>query len=226
MRPKSTRREVNPEGPRGRIAAPLRAFRPHSHVIAGILLAAGESTRMGQLKALLPWRGTTLLQSQAAALLEAGVSPLVVVLGHRASELRPLLPAPVSVALNERYREGKSTSIVVGVSALPAGADAAIVVAVDQPTEVSVLVALIKAYRAAPAKVLLPSVNRRRGHPTLFDRALFADLRALSEEREGLREVMVRYEPDISYVDVDTDLVRINLNSPEEYAAAYERWGR
>jgi molybdenum cofactor cytidylyltransferase len=69
-------------------------------------------------------------------------------------------------------------------------------------------------------------VNRRRGHPTLFDRALFADLRALSEEREGLREVMVRYEPDISYVDVDTDLVRINLNSPEEYAAAYERWGR
>ena len=102
--------------------------------VAGILLAAGESTRMGQLKALLPWRGTTLLQSQLREMAAAGLSPLVVVLGHRAEELRALLPAGVSVALNARYREGKSTSIVTGVGALPAGAEAAVIVAVDQPT--------------------------------------------------------------------------------------------
>lgn len=195
-------------------------------MIAGILLAAGESTRMGQLKALLPWRGATLLQSQLAALAEAELSPLIVVLGHRADELRPLVPAPFQVVLNARYREGKSTSIVSGVAALPAGVEAAVVVAVDQPTEGAILRALADAYMAARPAILLPSVNRRRGHPTLFDSSVFGDLLAISEEHEGLREVMNRYEADIRYVNLDSELVRSNLNSPAEYEAAFERWGR
>ncbi|HEX6511677.1 MAG TPA: nucleotidyltransferase family protein, partial [Chloroflexota bacterium] len=195
-------------------------------VIAGILLAAGESTRMGQLKALLPWRGTTLLQWQAAALLEAGGSPLIVVLGHRAGELRELLPTEARVILNERYHEGKSTSIVAGVSALPGGVDAALVVAVDQPTDATVLRELMAAYEPEHPTVLLPSVSRRRGHPTLFDASLFPELLAISEEREGLREVMTRHDEDVCYLEVDTELVRANLNSPEDYEAAYARWGR
>lgn len=194
--------------------------------IAGILLAAGESTRMGQLKALLPWRGTTLLQAQAAALQAAGASPLIVVLGHRADELRELLPALAEVVLNERFREGKSTSIVAGIGALPESVDAALVVAVDQPTEVSVLKALIDAYEGDGPGLLLPSVNYRRGHPTLFDRRLFGELSAISEDREGLREVMTRHEADIRYVNVDTELVRANLNSPADYVGAFERWGK
>jgi molybdenum cofactor cytidylyltransferase len=195
-------------------------------VIAGILLAAGESTRMGDLKALLRWRGTTLLQSQAAALVQAGVSPLLAVLGHRADELRPLLPPAARVVLNERYRDGKSTSIVAGVSALPRDTEAAVIVAVDQPCEAGVIRALMDRYATDRPRLLLPSVNRRRGHPTLFDRSLFPDLRTISEEREGLREVMVRYEADIRYVDVETELVRVNLNSPSDYEAAYARWGQ
>jgi molybdenum cofactor cytidylyltransferase len=195
-------------------------------MIAGVLLAAGESTRMGQLKALLPWRGTTLVQSQAAALLEAGVSLLVVVLGHRADELRALLPAGAQVALNERYLEGKSTSIVTGVAALPASVEAALIVAVDQPTEAAILRSLIKEYERSRPKILLPSVSFRRGHPTLFDRSLFPDLLAITEEREGLREVMSRSDPDVRYMTVETELVRANLNSPVEYEAAFERWGR
>jgi molybdenum cofactor cytidylyltransferase len=195
-------------------------------LIAGVLLAAGESTRMGQLKALLPWRGGTLIEWQASAMLAAGLSPLVAVLGHRAGELRGLLPPAFQVVLNDRYREGKSTSIVAGVGALPAGLDAAVVVAVDQPTEPAVLAALASAYEGSRPPLLLPSINHRRGHPTLFDQRVFQDLQAISEEREGLREVMTRYEADIRYVDVDTELVRANLNSPADYEAAYARWGQ
>ena len=194
-------------------------------MIAALLLAAGESTRMGQLKALLPWRGATLLEAQVAAMADAGLSPLLAVLGHRAGELRALLPPSVSVVLNERYREGKSTSIVAGIAAVPLACEAAVVVAVDQPTEASVLRALAEAYAASRPAVLLPSVNHRRGHPTLFDRRVFPDLLAITEEREGLREVMTRYEPDIRYMNVDTELVRANLNSPPDYEAAYARWG-
>jgi molybdenum cofactor cytidylyltransferase len=208
-------------------------------VIAGVLLAAGESTRMGRLKALLPWRGTTLLESQLSALMDAGVSPLVVVLGHRAAELRALLseiPPPSRgetlaesaprVVLNDRYRQGKSTSIVAGIAALPEHTEAALVVAVDQPTEPGVLRSLLGAYAPTRPALLLPSVNHRRGHPTLFDRRVFPDLLAITEEREGLREVMDRYEADIRYVEVETELVRANLNSPEEYQAAFTRWGQ
>ena len=190
--------------------------------VAGILLAAGESTRMGQLKALLPWRGTTLLQSQLREMAAAGLSPLVVVLGHRAEELRALLPAGVSVALNARYREGKSTSIVTGVGALPAGAEAAVIVAVDQPTEADIL----RQLAAFEGSIVLPSINQRRGHPTRFDTSVFPELRAITEEREGLREVMTRHEADIRYLSVDNDIVRANLNSPDDYQAAYARWGK
>jgi len=195
-------------------------------MIAGILLAAGESTRMGRLKALLPWRGTTLLQAQTAELLAAGLSPLIVVLGHRAEELRPLLPEGALVTLNPRYRAGKSTSIVTGIAALPPEAEAAVVVAVDQPTEAGVIRSLVEAHASARPPLVLPSVNHRRGHPTLFDKKLFPELLDITEQREGLREVMVRYEAGIHYVNVATELVRANLNSPAEYEAAYARWGR
>lgn len=181
---------------------------------------------MGQLKALLPWRGTTLLESQVSALVDAGVSPLVVVLGHRAVELAALLPATASVVINEQYREGKSTSIVAGIAALPSPVEAALVVGVDQPTRADVLLGLVAAHTASRPAVLLPSVGFRRGHPTLFDRRVFPNLMAITEEREGLREVMDRYEAEIRYVDVDTELVRANLNSPEEYEAAFGRWGQ
>ena len=191
-------------------------------MIAGILLAAGESTRMGQLKALLPWRGTTLLQSQLGEMSAAGLSPLLAVLGHRSEELCALLPPSVQVVLNERYRQGKSTSIVAGISALPPDAEAALLVAVDQPTERSVLQALM----GTRGEIVLPSISRRRGHPTLFGRSLFGELGAITEENEGLREVMVRHEADIRYVDVDTEIVRANLNAPEDYQAAYARWGQ
>ncbi len=180
---------------------------------------------MGQLKALLPWRGATLIQAQVAALEAGGVMPLVVVLGHRADELRELLPPFAHVVLNERYAEGKSTSIVAGVKALPANAEAAVVVAVDQPTESEVIHHLVDAYETSHPLVLLPSVNHRRGHPTLFDRSVFSELQAITEEKEGLREVMVRHELDIRYVNVDTPIVRANLNTPEDYEAAVARWG-
>ncbi|MBV8087658.1 MAG: nucleotidyltransferase family protein [Chloroflexi bacterium] len=188
---------------------------------AGILLAAGESTRMGQLKALLPWRGTTLLESQLREMRAAELAPLLVVVGHRRADLEPLL-AGASVVVNDRYREGKSTSIVAGVSALPTDVERAIVVAVDQPTEAAVL----RQLAGAEGLLVLPSVNMRRGHPTLFGRELFPELRAISEEREGLREVMTRHEADIRYVPVETDIVRANLNAPEDYEAAFARWGQ
>ncbi|MEE2928909.1 MAG: NTP transferase domain-containing protein, partial [Chloroflexota bacterium] len=88
--------------------------------VIAILLAAGESRRMGQLKALLPWQGTSLLKHQVASLRAGGVDRVVVVLGHRSDELKAELAEIEGVAwqLNPDYLQGKTTSIKAGLSTL------------------------------------------------------------------------------------------------------------
>ena len=102
-------------------------------MIAAILLAAGESTRMGRPKALLPWRDTTLVEYQVRELTAAGVERIAVVLGHDAGEVWPHVPDEAHMVVNEAYREGRASSLRAGAGALPDDADPILVLGVDQP---------------------------------------------------------------------------------------------
>ncbi|MDE3076544.1 MAG: nucleotidyltransferase family protein [Chloroflexota bacterium] len=197
-------------------------------MIAGLLLAAGESSRMGRLKALLPWRGKTLLETQVEALLAAGAGPIVVVLGHRADELRSVVPAraDVRVTLNERYQQGRATSVVAGAHAAPPEAAAIVVASVDQPLDEDVLRRMIAAHDRTGAAVVIPSFEGRQGHPPLFDGRLLPELLQVTEAQGGLREIVTRHADEIEYLPVSTAIVRVNLNSPEDYAAALEHFGK
>ena len=135
-----------------------------------ILLAAGESRRMGEPKALLPWQGTSLLAHQVASMRSAGVDRVVVVLGHRADELKGELEGinGVSWALNPDYRQGKTTSVKVGVSAAEVEqAGTLLILNVDQPRSADTIRALIELHRAAgqPAQdhYDLPALDQPRG---------------------------------------------------------------
>ena len=185
-------------------------------MVVGMLLAAGESTRMGQLKALLPWGRGTLLE-YALDQLGAAVDETVVVLGHRAQDLAPLAPRHV---VNERYREGRSTSIEVGMAAVPPSADAVLITSVDQPRPAAVLRELIAAHRRSGALISRPVVGEEHGHPTVFDRALFDELRKVSEETQGMKSVLRRHEAAIQNVSFDDRVVLLNLNHPEDYERA------
>ena len=105
---------------------------------AAIILAAGESSRMGRPKPLLPWVGATdgepslLIDYQVRELAAAGVDDIVVVLGHEAAELRPHVPPEARVASNEAYREGRASSLRAGAAALPDDAGPIAVLGVDQ----------------------------------------------------------------------------------------------
>ena len=104
--------------------------------VFAILLAAGESSRMGQLKALLPWRGVTLLEHQIRSLIDAGVCRVIVVLGHQANLLKPVVESVDGAhwVLNDDYLEGKTTSIKSGVrDLLPSHARHVVLLSVDQP---------------------------------------------------------------------------------------------
>lgn len=190
--------------------------------VAAVLLAAGESTRMNEMKALLPWTsGRSLLAHQAQALGAAGYSPVVAVLGHLAGRLREELEgAPVTIVENPRYRDGRTTSIAAGIEALPPGVDAILIVSVDQPRSVELLRTLREWWAAARPPIAVPSIDGRPGHPPLFSAALLPELRAVSEARQGLREVVSRHRSERLLVPVDDPLTLANLNTREEYDAA------
>jgi CTP:molybdopterin cytidylyltransferase MocA len=188
-------------------------------VIAAILLAAGESTRMGRAKALLPWDGVPLVAYQARELLVAGVEDVVVVLGHGAAEVREALRqaqgGDVRVVVNEAYREGRASSLRAGAAALADGADPIVVLNVDQPRSREVLSALLSAHAGG---VTMPVYQGKRGHPALLAGTLLPELRSATEEAQGLRGVLAAHE--VREIDLGTAAVRLDINTEEDYRRA------
>src|SRR5256885_8554540 len=157
-------------------------------MIAGLILAAGESSRMGPDKALLTYRGRTFVETILATLREAGVTRLAVVLGHHAEEIQRAADfTGVDVIVNHDYRQGQTSSLQAGLKALDSGAgigvEAVLLCLVDHPAVPPEAVrALIAAFRAATSPVVIPTFKGQRGHPVLIGRALFDELLGLNPE--------------------------------------------
>ena len=209
---------------------------PHAHPIAAaVLLAGGESTRMRESmrgadgreiasKALLSWTGgEPLIAYQVRALDEAGYAPIVVVTGHEASVVAGALPGGLALrtVVNERYMEGRCSSIIAGVrEAASLGPDALLVVSVDQPRATATYRMLREAWERDRPAIAVPALDGRAGHPPLFDAALVPDLLRVTEETEGLRQVMRDHAAGRVLVPTDDPLTLLNLNTRDEYEAA------
>ncbi len=203
-----------------------------------ILLAAGESTRMGQLKALLPWRGQTLLEHQVSALRDGGADRVVVVLGHRADELRPLVERNEGVTwtLNPDYRQGKTTSIKAGLSALPSslplegqgGGEIVrdiILLNVDQPRSAADVARVLDIHRAHDYAVTVPEYNGKGGHPIVLSASLLPELSEIDEESQGIKAVVRRRPDSVQRFPIDNPEILLDLNTPKQYRAAVEASG-
>jgi molybdenum cofactor cytidylyltransferase len=190
-------------------------------VTHAVLLAAGESTRMGALKGLLPWQGRPLVVYQVEQLLACAVERLVVVLGHRAAELRPHLAAAprLVVVENVDYRTGKVSSILSGLAALPPEGHV-LILSVDQPRPSWLLRACIESHTRGGAPITVAAYQGRRGHPVLFAPSLRSELAAIEEATQGLRAVLQRHREAVSVCETGSPLALLNLNTPEDYAAA------
>ena len=195
--------------------------------ISAILTAAGLSSRMGSPKPLLPWRGKTLVESQIDTLLQAGASEVTVVLGHRAAEVASYIEGEsVLGVINHQYKEGRTSSIRAGLDAVSPNASDIIIMAVDQPRTPKIVSQVISAHLKANALLTSPRYRGRGGHPLMFSAALLPELSQISEENQGLREVFERHRPEITQVHFDDPAIRLDLNTPEAYREAYERYGR
>jgi CTP:molybdopterin cytidylyltransferase MocA len=173
---------------------------------------------MGSPKALLPWRGSTLLASAIRALDEVHVEHIVVVLGLHHEAIKAMVPelADTRVVLNLDETSGRSGSIRIGSAAVADEVTHVLVQSVDQPCSADVLRALY----TSPAAIAMPTYEGRRGHPVCFAGHLLAELRTVSEQQQGLRAIVRRHADRIAEVPVDDPAVTWNLNDPQAYAAA------
>jgi molybdenum cofactor cytidylyltransferase len=172
-------------------------------VIAALLLAAGASTRMGTSKLLLPWAGGTILGAAARRLLAAPVDRVVLVVGHDADRLLAEAGLPEDPRLtptrNDRWSEGMASSLHAGLAVAEEARAVAIALA-DQPDlRPEVVARLIEAWRAG-SPLAAPVHEGRVGHPVLFDRSLFPELRALSGD-VGARDVVKRHWTNAAKVE-------------------------
>lgn len=193
--------------------------------VVAILLAAGESRRMGQLKALLLWRGISLLEHQVASLKAGGVDRVIVVLGHQADRLSPLLEnlEYVSCVFNPDYLSGKTTSIKAGVQGLHEDRpNTLLMLNVDQPRSAESVRSLLEAHCLGSALLTIPTFEGKGGHPIIIDSSLIDEILMINEETQGMKAVMQRHIDQTRRVEVPGPEVLWDLNTPEQYQAALE----
>lgn len=171
------------------------AVREVNSRVAGIVLAAGGSQRLGEPKQLVVWRGKPLIAHAVEAGLAGGLDPLVVVLGAHAAEIRPVLEGyAVQIVDNPDWEAGQAASLRLGLQTI-AAAEAALFLLADTPFVDGDLVrALVAEHRRSLAGVIAPTANGRRANPVLFDRAVFAELQALHGDQGG-RGLFHRFPP-------------------------------
>ena len=187
--------------------------------VEAILLAAGESSRMGEPKPLLPWFGKTLVEAQIESLFEGGAEKVIVVTGGWVDEVERAIPDShfVTKIHNPQYQEGKTTSIKAGVGMVSDDCSAILLLAVDQPRPSWVVRRIVDSHIANNAIVTSPRFEGHGGHPLAFHSNLLPELSSISEEREGVREVMKRHEHEMNGVPFGSRVVRLDLNTPEDY---------
>ena len=196
---------------------------PSSPFISGILLAAGLSSRMGEPKQLLPFGESTIVETVVDSMLSAKFDEVIVVVGHRASEIREQLGTrPVSTVFNPNYREGMLTSAQTGIRGLQES-DAFALMLVDQPFITSALIdRVVDAYVQTDKGIALPSYNYKRGHPVVFHQRYAGEILALGTDSGGVRTLFKKYSDDIHYVTVDTDRVLRDIDYREDYERALQ----
>ena len=202
---------------------------------AGVILAAGESSRMGTDKALLPWppqvegqppSKDTFLSATIRSLMLA-TDFVVIVAGRNETALAPIAYANgASVVSNPDPSRGQFSSLQVGLhEVLNRGCDAAVITLVDRPSVSTATVQLLKdAFESAPQDVwaVVPEFSGQHGHPYLVGRELI-EVFLQAPATASARDVEHRYQEHIRYVEVSDPFVALNVNTPEDYAALLAR---
>jgi len=189
-----------------------------SKMITAIILAAGQSKRMGTAKMLLPFGESTIIESVIANVLQSGVDRVFVVVGADRGILEEKIrQLPVTIIFNPLYATGMLSSVQCGFENADASVQAAVIVLGDQPSlSPATIEHLVAAHRRTKKGIVLPVYRGRRGHPILIDTKYKKEIQRLNPHI-GLRELIRNHTEDIFEVEVGTDAILQDIDTPGDY---------
>ena len=184
--------------------------------IAGVILAAGGSDRMGRAKQLLPWRGEPLIQHVVRIAIKSDLTPVIVVVGDAGEELKSVLAGQqVDLVDNPGWRLGQSSSLQVGLKKLPPNAGAVVFLLADMPHVTCPLIqALMEKHALTLSPVIAPVVDGQRGNPVLFDRKTFTELEKLKGDKGG-KGLFSKYP--VTWVEWHDSTILNDVDTEEDY---------
>jgi molybdenum cofactor cytidylyltransferase len=186
---------------------------------------------MGTPKPLLDWFGAPLIQRQIEALIDGGIDKVIAITGNRAEDVESVLTSlfPVSstdskvhAVRNTAYLSGKTTSVKAGLAALPGDVDTIVLLAVDQPRPSWLIREVLESHKANGTLISSPVFDGHGGHPLVFDGSLLAELEAITEEGQGVREIVRAHADSMNRLPIDSPIARLDMNTQEQAAAARE----
>jgi molybdenum cofactor cytidylyltransferase len=195
-------------------------------MISAIILAAGESKRMGEQKLLMKWGDSSVIEHVLRVFLQAGVDEIAVITGSHRDEIEKVVSAlkkihPVKCVFNENFSSGEMlSSIQCGLRELASGrARAAMIGLGDQPQVRERSVRMVcETFRETGSPLVVPSFNKRRGHPWLVERTLWKNILAMRTPQTP-RDFLNFHADQIEYVDVDDAGILADLDTPDQYRA-------
>jgi len=188
-------------------------------MITALILAAGQSKRMGQPKMLLPWGTETVLSHVITVFRKAGLEDILVLTGGAREQVEnEIAYLNIRTIFNEQFTQGEMlSSIQCGIRSLTHKTQAILIGLGDQPQVQARSVRMVcDAYRESNSKIVVPSYNMRRGHPWLIERSLLHDLMIL-ESPQAPRDFLNAHRKKIQYVNVDDPGILADLDTPEDY---------
>jgi len=191
-------------------------------MINAVVLAAGESRRMGKPKPLLRFGDTTFLEQIVSVLHLSRVDRTTVVLGAAAEAIRESTDlSGVDIVVNRDYRKGQLSSLIAGLKSVPPQTQAILLCLVDNPfITTDVVNCVIGAFRKTQNPIVIPTSNNRRGHPALFSRTVFDALMNAPAE-EGARYVINANAGKVLEVGVRDGSILIGIDTPEDYRSHF-----
>ena len=193
--------------------------------VVGIVLAAGESRRMGRLKALLPFGPHTVIEHVLQPLLQAELAAVTVVLGHRADDIAAVIAGlPIQLLHNPQYQHGMTTSVQVALRDITPVPDAYLLALVDQPhLHLAIIQQLLATFANTRKGLVIPTYDGKRGHPIILSAIYRQDVLALGLD-QGLNVVTRAHPDDTLEVPVASEDVLRDMDYPAEYEAELQRW--
>jgi molybdenum cofactor cytidylyltransferase len=187
--------------------------------ICAIVLAAGQSKRMGQPKLILPWGNTTVIAHVVSTIYTSGIQDIFIVTGGAGDLVKDALAKfPVQFVENPRYKDLEMlSSLQLGIQAISGKYETLLIVLGDQPTiDQDVIIQICQSYYQNKANLIIPSHHLRRGHPWLVHRSLWQEILDM-DTTMTLRDFLNNHNQEIYYVVIDNPGILSDLDTPEDY---------